>query len=705
MEVIAGQGRVRDGGHDRARDGSDVSCVLNSRLPPSTFRDMVTLPLRAAVWRLASCAFSVSVALLSPARGHAQTAHAPPALTDSLRLYYVGRPVGWERYSLTRDSAGWTHAADFDYVDRGRRIHLASSSVMAADYASRRLEVTRFNDTTRTLATRVVVDGQHASVLRNGVTADVDLPPDAFALSQYQPMSQHLALLRYWQGRGRPASVAVVPGGPTNRVAITRRGVDSVTANGVRVVLTRYTMDGIVWGTEYIWLDDQQRLALFASAGGGLSFKGVRAELVPMYPELMSMAARVAVADLARIAARTTPIASGTTALVGATLIDGTGGAAIPDATIVVAAGRVVAAGPSSAIKVPANARRMDVHGKTIIPGLWDSHAHLHQLEWVPVYLAAGVTSVRDMGNELPFVTALRAATNSGHVAGPHIYAAGLIDGDGPNAFGALSATTPEQGRAIVRQYHAVGFEQMKLYSLLSPAVVAAVCDEAHKLGMTVTGHIPNSLSLLAAVDSGMDQVAHLSVRGVPGSDSLRQTIEHLKARGTIIDPTVSWNEIGGHSTAEPLQSFQPVTQHLPTAFVQFRAAGWGAANVDTATAHARLARSLAIIKALHDGGVPIVAGTDEGVPGFSVYREMELYVKAGLSPMDALLAATSVPARALGVSKSVGTVAAGMRADLLVLDANPLDDISNVRRVKFVMHDGKMYESASLWRAIGFTP
>jgi imidazolonepropionase-like amidohydrolase len=612
--------------------------------------------------------------------------------------------VGWEHYAIEPAAGGLRHSANFDYVDRGRRIHLASATTMDLGFAPSQLEVFRVTDTSRTIATKVVVNGRQASVLRNGVASAIDVPRKVFALSQYQPLSQHLVLLRYWQAQGSPSTIVVVPGEP-NRVEVRKRGVDTVTAGGMRAVLTRYTIDGVVWGTEYLWLDEQQRLAMFTAAAGGLSFKGIRGELVPMYAELMSMAARVAVADLARLTARTKPIADGSIALLGATLIDGVGGNAVPDATIIVDGGRVIAAGPRALVKVPSGARRIDVRGKTIIPGLWDSHAHLHQQEWIPVYLAAGITSVRDMGNELSFITALREATTSGRVVGPHIYAAGLIDGDGPNAFGALSATTPEQGRAIVRQYHALGFEQVKLYSLLSPAVVGAIADEAHKLGMRVTGHIPRSLTLFAAVDSGMDQIAHLFDPGDPVADSARRYVAHLKAHGTVMDPTDSWNEIGGHSTAEPLQNFQPVVQHLPATFTQFRVANWGNATIDSITAHARLARTLALIRALHDRGVPIIAGTDEGVPGFSLYRELELYVKAGMTPMEALLSATSVPARAMGVQDDVGTLTAGQRADLLVLDANPLDDISNVRRVNLVMRNGRMYESAALWRAIGFHP
>jgi imidazolonepropionase-like amidohydrolase len=653
---------------------------------------------------------AVQAALMFAAasRLHAQ---APGRQSDSLRIYYVGRPVGWERYSLSSQPTEVTLDADFDYIDRGRRVHTIATSTMAADYTPRHLEVARVSDSTRTVSARIDVDvsARRATVTRNGATTTVELPNGTFALAQYTPVSQHLALVRYWRAHGSPGVIAMIPGAPTNAVVVRKAGIDTIASSGRgRVPLTRYTIDGVIWGTEYLWLDREDRIAMFSAAGGGLETKGIRADLVPAADELLAMAARVAVRDLAAISARVTPIAvsSGASAspiaLVGATLIDGTGAAPVANSTIVVSNGRITAAGPSASIRIPASARRIDVRGKSIIPGLWDSHAHLHQVEWMPVYIAAGVTSVRDMGNELAFITALRGAEQAGTVRGPHIYAAGLVDGPGPNAFGALSASTPDEGRAIVRRYHALGFEQMKLYSLLSPAVVAAIADEAHKSGMKVTGHIPNSLTVTSAVDSGMDQIAHMPLRGSAGSDTLAQVLAHLKSKGVVLDPTMSWNEIGGHSTAEPLESFQPVTKHLPETFLQFRAAGWGA-NIDTATAHARLARSLATLRAAHEAGIPIIVGTDEGVPGFSVYREMELYVMAGFTPMEALMAATSVAARAMGVENVVGTLAVGHTADLLVLDANPLDNISNVRRLGLVMKGGALYESAALGRAAGF--
>lgn len=651
--------------------------------------------------RIAALAAAVPLTLTLPAALAAQTA------VDSLRIFYVGRPVGWEVDTIVRGNArdaGVTLASDFSYVDRGRRIHTTSTMIAGSDYTPRTLDVFRASDTSRTPLVAVRFDGRSATITRNGAQTSVVLPARAFALSQYTPVAQHLALIRYWKAHGRPDTIAIVPGNP-NRVAIRLAGSDMVDVGNGRASLDRYTIDGVVWGREYLWVDGDDRLAMFASAAGGLSTKAIGARYLPSETQLMDIASRSAISDLQTSSKRATVTAAGTIAIVGATLVDGTGRPAVSNAVVVTRGGKIVAAGPAAAVAIPKDARRVDATGKTIIPGLWDMHAHLHQQEWLPVYLAAGVTTVRDMGNELPFITGLRKATADGSIRGPRIVAAGLIDGPGPNAFGAYSASTPEEGRTIVRMYHSLGFEQMKLYSLLSPAVVGAVCDEAHKLGMTVTGHIPNSLTLLAAVDSGMDHVAHLPLRGDPATDTtLRATIAHLKAKGTVVDPTESWNEIGGHSTAEPLESFQPVTSHVPATFMQFRVANWGA-NVDTATAHKRLAGTLAIIGALYNAGVPIVAGTDEGVPGFSVYREMELYVKAGMTPMDALRSATAVPAKAMRLDGETGTIEPGKRADLLVLDANPLDDISNVRRVRSVMQAGAMYDPASLWRIAGFIP
>jgi imidazolonepropionase-like amidohydrolase len=194
---------------------------------------------------------------------------------------------------------------------------------------------------------------------------------------------------------------------------------------------------------------------------------------------------------------------------VGATLIDGTGRAAVPNATVVVDHGRIAAAGPSSTVKAPKNAQVVDGRGKTLLPGLWDMHAHFEQVEWGPIYLAAGVTTVRDCGNELEFIAAARDAVAAGRGLGPRILAAGIVDGSGPSAMSVQRVDTPEEAREWVDRYHAAGFQQMKIYSSVKVEQIKAVAEEAHRLGMTVTGHVANGVTVYQAVEAGQDQINH----------------------------------------------------------------------------------------------------------------------------------------------------------------------------------------------------
>jgi imidazolonepropionase-like amidohydrolase len=320
------------------------------------------------------------------------------------------------------------------------------------------------------------------------------------------------------------------------------------------------------------------------------------------------------------------------------------------------------------------------------------------------VYLAAGVTTVRDMGNEIEFITALRDSVNAGRSAGPRLLLAGLVDGGGPDAFGVYYATNADEATQIVRRYRDAGFQQIKIYSLVTPTVVDAICTEAHRLGMTVTGHIPNGMTIEQAVSAGFDHIAHLPIRGEAGTPEVTRTIAFLREHHTVIDPTQSWNELLGHAAGTPVSAFQPGIEKIPAPLRRlFSNAGVG--GIDAATARARLEQSLRIVKALHAAGVPVVAGTDEGIPGHSLHREIELYVEAGFSPMEALQAATIVSARAMKRDSELGTIERGKRADLVVLDANPLDAIRNIRSVRWTVAGGRMYDAARLWESVRFRP
>jgi imidazolonepropionase-like amidohydrolase len=305
------------------------------------------------------------------------------------------------------------------------------------------------------------------------------------------------------------------------------------------------------------------------------------------------------------------------------------------------------------------------------------------------------------MGGELPYLIGMRDTVASGRGLGPRVLLAGLVDGDAGGAFGAVVAATPGQGRAVVDRYKAAGFDQMKLYTLLQPDVVSAITAHAHEVGMTVTGHVPTSLGLTRAVEAGMDHVAHLPVNGDPQSPQTRATIELLAKHKTVIDPTLPWNELLGHAPETSLDSFEPGFAHAPPALLQnYRSV---TNNTDAATAKRRVRESETMVKALFDAGVPIVAGTDGALPGYSVLRSIEMYVEAGMTPMQAIESATRVPAESMGLAKDTGTIEPGKRADLIVLDADPLANISNIRKLRWVVANGRVMAPAQLWAQAGF--
>jgi imidazolonepropionase-like amidohydrolase len=330
-------------------------------------------------------------------------------------------------------------------------------------------------------------------------------------------------------------------------------------------------------------------------------------------------------------------------------------------------------------------------------------HGHVSQIEWAPAYLAAGVTTVRDMGGERRFLTAFRDGLAAQRGVGPQLLLAGLVDGGGPDAFGTTIAGDAKAAREIVDAYHGTGFTQMKLYGRMTADLVSAIAARAHEQGMTVTGHIPTGLSVQQAVEAGMDHIAHLPIRGQPGSPETDQLIAFLAKHRTVVDPTQAWNELLGRPTTTPIESFEPGIRVAPIPL----ALNYGSVRnaTDPAAARERQQRGLAIVKALHDAGVGVVAGTDGALPGHSLLREIELYAEAGFSPSDALAAATTASASAMRMADDVGTIAPGKRADLLILDADPIASIASIRKGRWVVAAGRMYDCAQLWRAAGFTP
>jgi imidazolonepropionase-like amidohydrolase/uncharacterized membrane protein len=634
---------------------------------------------------------------VTPAILRAQTATDSGTVLVSL----IGRPVGRETYELKPDGQGFSFTGELDLTERNGRLQVSSQLRMGADLTPQHFAAKGKSYRFVNVDTDVSVEGGVAEIKNLGVATRTELPKQFFTATGYAPLAARALLIRYWERHGKPEHLAVVPGTPTRDVRIEYRGEDSVRLSGQMIRMRRFSVDGVVWGRETVWLDADDRFAAIVTRIHILPLEGIRDDLKLALPLLQKAAIQDGMSDLEAALKATKPIAEKTFALVGARLIDGTGRAPIANATIVVRDGRIVAAGPKSDTAVPAGTKVIDAGGTTILPGLWDMHAHASNVEWLSAYLGAGVTTIRDMGGEQPYLTALRDTVSNGRGLGPRVLLAGLVDGDAPAAFGTTVAATPEQGRVVVDSYHAAGFQQMKLYSLLQPDVVSAIAARAHELGMTVTGHVPTSLGTKRAVEAGMDHIAHMPINGDPASAQNAELIALMAKHQTVIDPTLPWNELLGHAPETPIDSFEPGIARANTALaMNYRSV---TNDTDAAAAKKRLRDQELLVKAMFDAGVPIVAGTDGGLPGYSLLRSLELYVEAGLTPMQAIESATRVPAKSMGMSADTGTIEAGKRADMIVLTADPLANISNIRKLKWVVANGRVLEPAPLWRNAGF--
>jgi imidazolonepropionase-like amidohydrolase len=634
--------------------------------------------------------------------GLGMAAQSPaPAAGDAgtILVSLINRPVGREVYSSRPVGDGTEFTADLDLTERGGRLQVASSLQLGSDLTPIAFTVKGKSYRFVNVDAAVKVAGGIATVTNLGETKTFEAPRRFFTAQTYAPLSARAQLIRYWKQHGQPESLAVLPGEPTRDVRITFDGYDTILVGGAKTLLSRYSVDGVVWGKETVWLDESNRFAAIVSRIHILPIEAIREDLKEGLPELQKSANRDRVDDLVRMYMKIAPVAQGSFALSGARLIDGTGGPPIDDSVVVIRHERIIAAGPRSSITIPPRTRVLNVRGATIAPGLWDMHAHAAQVEWLPAYLAAGVTTIRDMGGETPYLTAISGIL--GDVLKPRVLLAGLVDGDAAGAFGPTVAGTPDQGRAVVDRFKALGFNQVKLYSLLQPDVVSAITSRAHQVGMTVTGHVPTALGLARAVEAGMDQVAHLPINGDPQSAATRAIIDLLAKHKTVIDPTLPWTELLGHAPGTALESFEPGFAHAPPALLaNYRSVK---NDTDAATAQRRVRAAQIMVKALFDAGVPIVAGTDGALPGYSLLRSLEMYVEAGLTPMQAIESATRVPAEAMGLGKESGTIEVGKRPDMIVLSADPLANISNIRKLRFVIVNGRVLEPAKLWAAAGF--
>lgn len=405
----------------------------------------------------------------------------------------------------------------------------------------------------------------------------------------------------------------------------------------------------------------------------------------------------------------------------------------LPDQTVVVIGDRIRVIGPQSATRIPTGAMRIDGAGKYLIPGLADMHVHLEYTEdpaILAMFLANGVTTVRNMDGR-PYILEWKRRVSRGDLVGPTIYTAGpLLDGDPPLRPDNTIVRTPMDARAMVLTQQAAGYDFIKVYTNLSAEAYRAVLATARERGLLVAGHVPRTISLDETLSRGQATIEHLGdydeVTEADDSPYKGRYLWFKRFLGMPVDPakvgaiakrqarsstwTVPTLVQADREVARPdsvrTWMLAPEMSYVPAEARSF----WQeqlqrtTAKMDeedwTVVARGRVNR-FALVRALHEAGVHLLAGTDTPnpfvIPGFSLPDELMNLTNAGLTPAAALAASTREAARHLGQLDEWGTVERGKRADLLLLDASPLENIANVRAVAGVMVRGRWLSQADL--------
>ena len=383
----------------------------------------------------------------------------------------------------------------------------------------------------------------------------------------------------------------------------------------------------------------------------------------------------------------------------------------LADQTVVVRDGRIAEVGPAARVRVPAGALRVDGRGRYLMPGLAEMHGHLPNpnagaaiTETVLfLYVANGVTVVRGMQGNTDHLD-LKRRVAAGEVLGPRLFV------PGPQLSG-NSVPTADSGRRLVEAQQAAGFDHVKIQEGLARDVYDTIVATAKRVGIAFAGHVPNAVGVPHALASGQKSIDHLDnyVETVGGPDSaddarIGQVVAATCAAGTWTVPTLALWEVFLGTDDPAVLGTRPELQYVPPQWRANWAQQVGQMRQNAAPGGggaATIALRRRILKALQDAGCPIALGTDSpqlfSVPGFSIHREMAAMAAAGLTPQQILTAGTRNVARYYGAEREFGTVTVGRRADLLLLEANPLSDLANVARRAGVMVNGRWLPEADI--------
>jgi hypothetical protein len=646
--------------------------------------------------------------------------HPPPA--PGRQLDYViltaGRPSGDAEIHIDPDGTRHTH---FTFNDRGRGPDLHTDATFDQVGTLLGMRVTGHAYEKQPVDERLDQDGEHVDWSSAGEMGNA-MANAGYYVPRHDPMTTTGPMIHV-MARSPGKKLALLPAG--SAWIEDEKEIDVMIA-GRSMRLREIAIAGIEMTPQLWWLDSRDEV--FASVNPWFAI--VRKGAESLVPTLLADDQAWLTARNARLATELAhrPPAAGL-AITHANVFDAEKKRLVADRTVIVVGDRITAIGDAKTA-IPDGAQVIDAHGRTLLPGLWDMHVHLVEGDGL-VQLAFGITTVRDLGNDIDDLTARVKRFDDGTEVGPRVVRAGLIDGRGALAAPAgVLVSDEDEAKAAVAKYADLGYAQIKIYSSVPPALVPVITKAAHDRGLRVSGHIPNGMNASEAVEDGYDEIQHVNflflqflagpdddtrtpLRYVKvaeqgaaldlGGDDVKAFLDLLAAHKTVLDPTVQvFDGMFVDDPGEMDPALAPYAGRLPPQVERgARAGGLDAPGDKRATFRASFAKLLEMVARAWKRGIPIVAGTD-GPAGFGLPLELELYVKAGIPAPEVLALDTLGAARVMHLDGDRGSIAVGKRADLLLVDGDPTHDISAVRKADVVVCRGVVYDPHELFRAIG---
>lgn len=634
----------------------------------------------------------------------------------------MGKPAGAQISKITPERI---REYDFEFNDRGRGPKLKTRIRLDADGVPISIETVGSNYLKAPVTENFSIADGLARWKNAAEQGEKRLSAKAFYISM-NGAPEEIGLLAQALLKSPTKRLPLLPAG---EAGIERAGELTLKDGDRTRRVAAYEITGLGFTPDTVWLDEDGVFFAIVSSWSSIIREGWEATV----PALLKAQDEREAARYGKLARALTRKPAKPLVFINANLFDAETGKMIPNSTVVVEGNRIKAVGTGNKVAVPKNAEMIDEKGKTLMPGLWDMHVHIFPGRGL-MHIAAGVTTVRDLANDNEQLLALKKKTETNEEIGPRILMSGFMDGRGPYAGPTkVFVDTEEEAQAAIENYARLGYTGIKIYSSIKPELVPKIIGLAHAKGLRVSGHVPAFMTAEQFVNAGADELQHINFLFLNflfddvkdtrtparftavadraatidlNSERVRLFVKLLKDKKIVVDPTVSIYE--GMFTDRPgtiPTGFATIADRLPPQIRRNLLDGGLPVPEGKDERYRDSAKALLrMIKMLYDAGIPIVAGTDS-MAGFALHRELELYNEAGIPANEVLKLATIGAARVMKRDSELGSIASGKLADLILVDGNPTERISDIRRISLVVKDGNIYEPAALYKNIGVSP